>query len=60
MKRWNIIIEVPAQQDIAEAHQWLAERDPRATDRWFDGIYDTMAGWRFFPGAARWRRKAHS
>ncbi|MGO9201529.1 MAG: type II toxin-antitoxin system RelE/ParE family toxin [Limisphaerales bacterium] len=49
MKRWNIIIEVPAQQDIAEAHRWLAERDPGAADRWFDGIYDTIGSLEVFP-----------
>ena len=33
MKRWNVIVELPARHDIAEAHSWLAERDPDAADR---------------------------
>jgi hypothetical protein len=24
MKRWRVLVEVPAPQDIAEAHRWLA------------------------------------
>ena len=49
MKRWNVIIEVPAQQDIAEVHQWLAERDAEAADRWFNSIYETIASLEMFP-----------
>jgi plasmid stabilization system protein ParE len=49
MKRWNVIVELPAQQDIAEAHLWLAERDPAAADRWFNGIYDTIGSLEIFP-----------
>ena len=47
MKRWDVIIEVPAQQDIAEAHRWLAERD--AADRWFNSIYDALGSLETFP-----------
>ena len=49
MKRWNLIVEVPAQQDIAEAYGWLAERDPEAADRWFNSIYDTIGSLEMFP-----------
>lgn len=49
MKRWSVIVELPAQQDIAEAHAWLAERDPAAADRWFNGIYDTIGSLEMFP-----------
>ena len=49
MKRWNVIIELPAQQDIAEAHGWLAERDAGAADRWFNSIYDTIGSLEMFP-----------
>lgn len=49
MKRWHVIVELPAQQDIAEAHLWLAERDPAAADRWFNGIYDTIGSLEIFP-----------
>ena len=49
MKRWNVIVELPAKQDIAEAHLWLTERDPEAADRWFNGIYDTIGSLELFP-----------
>jgi len=49
MKRWNVIVEIPAQQGIAEAYGWLAERDPEAADRWFNSIYDTIGSLELFP-----------
>jgi hypothetical protein len=33
MKRWNVIVEFPAQEDITEAHRWLTERDSETADR---------------------------
>ena len=52
MKRWNVIVELPAQRDIAEARLWLAEREPEAADRWFDDIYDTIGSLDIFPKRA--------
>jgi len=49
MKRWQVIIEQPAQQDIAAAHQWIAERDADAADRWFDALYQTIGSLELFP-----------
>jgi plasmid stabilization system protein ParE len=49
MKRWSVIIELPAQEDIAEAHRWLAERDPEAADRWFNSLYDQIGSLEIFP-----------
>jgi plasmid stabilization system protein ParE len=49
MKRWNVIVEIPAQQDIAEAYLWLAERNSDAADRWFNGIYGTIGSLELFP-----------
>ena len=49
MKRWNIIVEPPARQDIAQAHLWLAERSPDAAERWFNSLYDTIGSLAFFP-----------
>ncbi len=49
MKRWNVIVEAPAQQDIAEAYRWLAERDREAADRWFNALYDTIGSLEIFP-----------
>ena len=49
MKRWSVIVELPAQRDIAEARLWLAEREPEAADRWFDDIYDTIGSLEISP-----------
>ncbi len=49
MKRWNVIVEIPAQQDIAEAHRWLAERDLESADRWFNSLYNTIGSLEMFP-----------
>jgi plasmid stabilization system protein ParE len=49
MKRWNVIVELSVQRDIAEAHLWLAEQAPDAADRWFDSIYDTIGSLEIFP-----------
>jgi plasmid stabilization system protein ParE len=49
MKRWNVFVELPAQQDIAQARSWLAEREPVAADHWFDSIYDTIGSLETFP-----------
>jgi plasmid stabilization system protein ParE len=49
MKRRNVIIELPAQIDIAECRLWIAERDVEAADRWFHDIYDTIAALEKFP-----------
>lgn len=49
MKRWEIIIELPAQADIAEAYLWLAEQDAETAVRWFNGLYDTIGALERFP-----------
>ncbi|HZQ47542.1 MAG TPA: type II toxin-antitoxin system RelE/ParE family toxin [Verrucomicrobiae bacterium] len=49
MRRWDVFVELPAQQDIAQARSWLAERDPGAADLWFDSIYDTIGSLETFP-----------
>jgi len=49
MKRWNVIVELPAQRDIAEAHLWLTEQSPAAADRWFDSVYHTIGSLELFP-----------
>ena len=49
MKRWSVIVALPAQQDITEAHSWLAEREPDAADRWFDSLYDAIGSLEVFP-----------
>jgi plasmid stabilization system protein ParE len=49
MKRWSVFVELDAQRDIAEAHQWLAERDLEAANDWFDEIYETIGSLEIFP-----------
>jgi plasmid stabilization system protein ParE len=49
MKRWTVIIETPAQQDIEAAYLWIAERDSEAAGRWFNSIYATIGGLELFP-----------
>ena len=49
MKRWNVIVELPAQQDIAEARLWLTGHNPDAADQWFNSIYDTIGSLEIFP-----------
>ena len=50
--KWNVIVELPAQQDIAAAHLWIAERDAEAAARWFESIYDTIGSLEIFPERA--------
>jgi len=38
-----------AEADIAEAHAWLAESDPEAADRGFNGLHDTIGSLETFP-----------
>jgi len=49
MKRWRVIIELPAQQDIAEAYEWLAERASDAAERWFNSLHETIGSLGIFP-----------
>ena len=49
MKRWTVIVETPAAQDIEAAYLWIAERDSEAADRWFNGIYDSIGSLELFP-----------
>lgn len=49
MKRWAVIVEVPAQQDIEAAYLWIAERDAEAADRWFNRIYEAIGSLELFP-----------
>lgn len=49
MKRWTVIVETPAAQDIEAAYLWIAERDSEAADRWFNSIYDSIGSLELFP-----------
>ena len=49
MKRWRVVIERSAEQDIEQAYLWLTERAPDAAARWFNGISNTIASLQTFP-----------
>jgi plasmid stabilization system protein ParE len=49
MKRWVVIVEIPAQQDIEAAYLWIAEHDAVAADRWFNSLYETIGSLELFP-----------
>ena len=49
MKRWTVIVELPAQQDIEAAYLWIVERDSGAADGWFNSIYETIKSLESFP-----------
>jgi plasmid stabilization system protein ParE len=49
MKRWTVVLELPAQQHIEAAYLWIAERNSESADRWFNGIYDTIGSLELFP-----------
>jgi len=50
MRQWDVIVDLPAQQDIAECRLWIAERNVEAADRWFYGLLDTIATLEILPG----------
>lgn len=52
MKRWNVIVELPAQRDIAKAYFWLAERNADAADRWFGDLYEAIGSLEVVPERA--------
>ncbi len=49
MNRWKVIVELPAQKDIAECRLWIAEQNVAAADRWFYEMYDTIGSLQIFP-----------
>ena len=49
MRRWAVIVETPAQQDIETVYLLTAERDSDAADRWFNRIYETIGSLELFP-----------
>ena len=49
MKRWRVMVELPALQDIEAAHLWLSERNPEAANRWLDRLTETIGSLEAFP-----------
>ena len=42
MKRYQLIIQPPALNDLDEAYQWIKQRSPEAAARWFNGFVDAL------------------
>ena len=40
MKKYRLIIEPPAFDDLDESYQWIKQRSPEAAVRWFNGFVD--------------------
>ena len=43
MKRYRLIIQPPAFDDLDEAYQWIKERSPEAAARWFNGFVEAFS-----------------
>lgn len=42
MKKYRLIIQPPAFDDLDEAFQWIQERSPQAAAHWFNGFVDAL------------------
>ncbi len=42
MKKYRLIIQPPAFDDLDEAWQWISERAPEAAARWFKGSVEAL------------------
>ena len=60
MKHWEIIIESPASTDIDEAHDWIADRDKEAADRWFEASMTRLLRFKAFQNVVRWHLRINS
>ncbi len=49
MKRFRVIVEVSARQDIEEAYLWLADQSANAAYLWLNDLYQAMERLEFFP-----------
>ena len=49
MKQHQVIILQSAERDIAEAYEWLTERDPSAAVHWYDRLVEVILSLGTFP-----------
>lgn len=42
MKKYRLIIQPPALDDLDQACQWIRERAPEAAARWFNGFVEAL------------------
>lgn len=45
----RVVIEPPARENINEAYLWIAERDPTAAIKWFNGLQTAIQSLEKFP-----------
>ena len=49
MIKFRVIIQPPASAEIEQAFLWLAERNPTAAGKWFNGLHEAIRGLATFP-----------
>lgn len=49
MKKYRLIIQPPALDDLDEAYQWMKEQAPEAAARWFSGFVKALNTLTTFP-----------
>ena len=49
MKKYRLIIQPPALDDLDEGYQWIKEQSPEGAARWFNGFVDGLASLTTFP-----------
>ena len=49
MKKYRLIIQPPALDDLDEAYQWIREQAPEAAARWFNGFVEALNTLATFP-----------
>jgi plasmid stabilization system protein ParE len=49
VKRYSVEILPSAERDISDAYEWLAEQNPEAAVRWYNGLMDVILSLDLFP-----------
>lgn len=49
MTRFRVIIQPPASAEMEKAFLWIAERNPEAAAKWFNGLQEAILGLAIFP-----------
>jgi plasmid stabilization system protein ParE len=49
MRKYRVIIQPPALDDLDAAYRWIRERAPEAAARWFNGFADALNSLAEFP-----------
>lgn len=49
MKKYRLIIQPPALEDLDAAYQWIHQQAPQAAARWFNGFVEALNSLTEFP-----------